>query len=103
MARHLLKIDKLLEIMNRKLVQHDTCMECRFNSIVPLGDADESGCNWSHANLNCKGYPATVSQPATLYQSASLLQLAVICQPATVCQPIAARVIAEAKEKYNVW
>jgi hypothetical protein len=91
MARQLLKIDRLLEIMNNELSQFDTCVECRFKSIIPRGDADEVGCNWSHANLNCRGYPAAVGQPAAL------------CKPATVCQPAAARVIAEAKEKYNVW
>lgn len=81
----------LLEVMNRELARHDTCIECRFKSIIPLGDTDEFGCNWSHANLNCSGYPAAVGSSAA------------ICQPATYCQPVAARVIAEAKGKYNVW
>jgi hypothetical protein len=90
MARQILKIEKLLEIMNQELSRIDTCVECRFKSIMPLGGVDESGCNWSHANLNCRGYPAAVSQSISL------------CQPATVCQPRAARVIVEAKRKYNV-
>lgn len=91
MTRKILKIDKLLELMNHELSSFDTCVECRFKSIMPLGDVDESGCNWSHANLNCRGYPAAVVQSASL------------CQPSTVCQPVAARVMAEARKKYNVW
>lgn len=91
MARQILKIDELLEIMNQELSQSKTCVECRFKSIMPRGDVDESGCNWSHANLNCRGYPAAVAQSTSL------------CQPATICQPVAARVMAEAKKKYNVW
>jgi len=90
MARQLLAVDKLLELMNRQLVHYDTCTECRFKSIVPLEGFDESGCNWSHANLNCRSYPAAVGQPVAL------------CRPATVCQPFAASVMSEAKEKYNI-
>ena len=89
MARQFLKADKLVEILNGQLVRYDTCIECRFKSIVPLEEADQSGCNWSHAN--CRGYPAAITQTAGL------------CQPTTVCQPIAASVILDAKEKYNVW
>jgi hypothetical protein len=91
MTRQILKIDKLLELMNHELSRFDTCVECRFKSVMPLGGADESGCNWSHANLNCRGYPAAVGQSTSL------------CQPSTVCQPVASRVIAEARKKYNVW
>jgi len=90
MTRKILKIDKLLDLMNHELSRYDSCVECRFKSIMPLGGVDESGCNWSHANLNCRGYPAAVGQSISL------------CQPSTVCQPIVARVIVEAKKKYNV-
>jgi hypothetical protein len=90
MARKLIKINELLDIMNGKLANFDTCIECRFNSIMPLKDFDESGCNWSHANLNCRGYPATICQSANF------------CEPATVCIPVATRVISEVKERYNV-
>ena len=90
MARQILKIDQLLERMNQELSRYDTCVECRFRSIMPLGGVDKSGCNWSHANLNCCGYPAAVAHSTSL------------CQPSIVCQPIVARVIAEAKKKYNV-
>lgn len=91
MARQTLKIDRLLELMNKELSRFDTCVECRFKSIVPREEVDESGCNWSHANLNCRGYPATVGREAA------------ICRPSTVCEPVALRVIAEAKDKYNIW
>ena len=91
MARQVIKIEKLLEIMNSELSRYDTCVECRFKSIIPLEGADGSGCNWSHANLNCRGYPAAVGQSTSL------------CHPATVCQPVASRVLSEAKKKYNVW
>lgn len=90
MARQILKIDKLLEIMNHELSRTDTCVECRFKSIMPLAKVDESGCNWSHANLNCRGYPAAVGQSTSL------------CQPSTICQPVAEHVITEAKKNYNV-
>ena len=91
MARQFLKADKLLEILNGELLRYNTCVECRFKAIVPLSEDDELGCNWSHANLNCRGYPAAVSQVAGL------------CQPTTVCQPIATSVILYAKKKYNIW
>jgi hypothetical protein len=88
--RKLLTLDQLLEAMNNKLVIYGTCSDCRFSSIVPLEVADESGCNWSHANLNCMGYPAGLGQSSER------------CSPNAVCQPQAARVIAEAKQLYNV-
>ena len=83
-------LDQLLEVMNSKLVRHDTCSDCRFSTIVPLERYDETGCNWSHANLNCKGYPVTLNQ------------LSKHCQPSLVCQPQAARVIAEVRQLCNV-
>jgi len=88
--RKLLTLDQLLEAMNRKLVGYDTCNGCRFSTIVPLEKDDETGCNWSHANLNCEGYPVTLNQ------------LSEHCKPASVCQPKAARVIAGARQLYNV-
>ena len=90
MARQLIKEDRLLEILNGELVRYDACVECRFKTIVPLTEPDGAGCNWSHANLNCRGYPAAVSQTASL------------CQPSIVCQPIVTSVIADAKKKYNI-
>ncbi len=91
MARQLIKMDKLLEKMNQELVGYESCVECRFKSIVPLVSMDQSGCNWSHANLTCRGYPAVAGPPNAL------------CRPGTFCQPLATRVITEAKNKYNVW
>ena len=88
--RKLLTLDQLLETINRKLVSNDTCSDCRFSTIVPLERYDETGCNWSHANLNCKAFPVTLNK------------LAEHCQPSLVCQPKAARVIDEAKQLYNV-
>ena len=46
-------------------------------SIARLRGTDETGCNWSHANLQCSG------------------------QPAAVCRPAADRVVSVAREKYN--
>ena len=43
MARQFLKADKLVEILNGQLVRYDTCIECRFKSIVPLEEADQFG------------------------------------------------------------
>lgn len=91
MKRQILKIDELLARMNSELSRFDTCVECRFKTVVPLRELDEEGCNWSHANLNCRGFPSSVSHSAAL------------CQPAVVCQPVAAQVMAAAKRKYNIW
>ena len=88
--RKLLTLDQLLDAMNSKLVSHGTCSDCRFNTIVPLEVADESGCNWSHANFNCIGHPAGLGQS---YEH---------CMSTSVCRPQAERVIAEAKQHYNV-
>jgi len=88
--RKLLTLDELLEVMNKKLVGYDSCSDCRFSTIVPLERRDETGCNWAHAHINCKGYPVTLNQ------------LSEHCKPSLICQPKAARVIAEAKQLYNV-
>ena len=88
--RKLLTLDQLLESMNSELVTYSTCSDCRFSTIVPLEAADKSGCNWSHANLNCMGYPAGLSQASER------------CMSTAVCRPQAVRVIAEAKQLYNV-
>ena len=88
--KKLLTSDQLLEAMNIKLVTYGSCSDCHFNTIVPLEVADENGCNWSHANLNCMGYPAGLGQASER------------CMPSVVCQPQAARVIAEDKQLYNV-
>ena len=90
MMRRFLKFDELLDVINKELFRHNTCVKCRFSTISPLERADETGCNWSHANLNCKAYPATLGQ------------LSNICQSTSGCQSVAARVIAEAKQLYNV-
>jgi len=91
MTRQIIKLENLIELMNNELARFDTCVECRFKTIVPLETPDETGCNWSHANLNCRGFPAAVGM--------SVLG----CQPATVCRPVAAQVMVKAKAKYNVW
>jgi len=90
MMRKFIKLDELLDLINNELLHHNACNECRFSTIAPLENTDDTGCNWSHANLNCKGYPA------------SLGQLSDLCQSTTGCQSVAARVIAEAKQHYNV-
>ena len=78
MPRQLISNDHLLDILNRELSNHDTCTDCRFTSITLLRGVDESGCNWSTANLRCSG------------------------QPAEVCLPAAGRVINTAKDRYNI-
>ena len=65
-------------------------LSIKLSTILPLDRADETGCNWSHANLNCRAYPAALGHLSTL------------CQSTTGCQSIATRVIAEAKQHYNV-
>lgn len=80
MARQELTERELLAILNEQLSthdRHDTCAGCRFTSIARLRGTDETGCNWSHANLQCSG------------------------QPAAVCRPAADRVVSVAREKYN--
>ena len=88
--RKFLKLDELLDVINNELLRHNTCLECRFSTITPLDSSDETGCNWSHANLNCRGYPAALGQLSTL------------CRSTNGCQSVAARVVLEAKQLYNV-
>jgi hypothetical protein len=88
MPRQTIKIDNLLEILNDELSNYDECIDCRFHSIIPRIAQDNSGCNWSHANL--RGHLAPTGP------------LMALSQPASACYPIAARVISKAREMYNV-
>lgn len=88
MPRQTIKIENLLEILNRELSNYDECIDCRFQSIVPSIDLDESGCNWSHANL--RGHPAPTGP------------LMALSQPASACYPVATQVVSKTKEIYNI-
>ncbi|NQU79973.1 MAG: hypothetical protein HQ543_00470 [Bacteroidetes bacterium] len=71
--------DKLVSILNKELGKYDQCNDCRFMSVGPLlKEYDETGCNWSQANLNCSGVPLDI------------------------CRPFANKIVAEAKSKYNI-
>lgn len=78
MARQELTERELLAFLNQQLSAHDTCSDCRFTSIGQIRGADETGCNWSHVNLQCGG------------------------QPVAVCRQAADYVISAAREKYNL-
>ena len=78
MPRQELTQPDLLNALNKELAAYDTCADCRFTSISKTRDCDETGCNWSGANLRCSG------------------------QPADVCREAADRVIAAARERFNV-
>jgi len=64
--------------LDTRIQKHDECADCRFGGIIPLRGTDDSGCNWSAPLLRCSG------------------------QPAENCLPIAIRVLAEAREKFNL-
>jgi hypothetical protein len=64
MARQELTEQALLNNLNQQLSAHDTCSDCRFTSIGRIRDTDESGCNWSQANLQCSGQPVAVCRQA---------------------------------------
>ena len=57
MARNIIGEEELLRLMNIELQSHEECKHCRFTSIARLNRVDETGCNWSHANLDCSGLP----------------------------------------------
>lgn len=78
MAREELTEQELLKVLNRELSAFDTCSDCRFTSIQRTIGADETGCNWSYANLRCSG------------------------QPADVCRSAADHVISAARGRFNV-
>jgi hypothetical protein len=78
MKRTLVSQEELLKWMNSQLAQYDECTNCRFTSVLQLKGEDEEGCNWSGCNLRCSGVPTRV------------------------CQPIAERIIAQAREIFNL-
>lgn len=78
MPRKMLSENDLLRVLNDEISTKDECAGCKFTSVVRLKDADETGCNWSHANLRCSG------------------------RPADVCCAVADRVISSTKDKYNI-
>jgi len=78
MARQELTEQDLLKALNGELSAFDTCADCRFTSIQKTRGTDETGCNWSGANLRCSG------------------------QPADVCRSAADHVISGARAKFNV-
>lgn len=78
MKRTLVTKKDLLNWMNSQLAKHEECTDCRFDAVKLLEEEDEYGCNWYEANLNCSGVPTRV------------------------CEPIAQRIVAQAKEQFNV-
>ena len=76
--RKLVSEEELLKLLNSQLAEDEDCRDCRFTSIERLAEEDKDGCNWYMATLRCSGVPGQV------------------------CMPTATRIVARAKEKYNV-
>jgi hypothetical protein len=64
MPRQVLAEAELLEWMNRELHGSEDYRDCEFTSITRLAGIDETGCNWSSANLQGHGIPVAVCQEA---------------------------------------
>jgi hypothetical protein len=64
--------------LDTQIQKHEECADCHFGGIMRLRGTDGAGCNWSEPVLSCSG------------------------QPAKICVPIAARVLAEARDKFNL-
>jgi hypothetical protein len=81
MARETMSAGELVRILNEELAKHPEDAVCEFTMIdFRLPKPDESGCNWHSAEI-------------------------LICNdrvPPAVIERLAARIIAEAKKKYNL-
>ena len=69
---------ELVEIINREIEKHEECKNCQVSGILALRGTDENGCNWSEPYISCSGTPAEI------------------------CAPIAARVIANIRQSFNL-
>jgi hypothetical protein len=78
MQRTLVSPDELRDLLNAELRKYEECAACQFRGIMRLQGTDETGCNWSEPMLRSSG------------------------QPYQVCLPTAQKVIAAAREKYNL-
>lgn len=50
-ARPALSQHDLIQLLNWELAAYEECRGCRFTSIRPMADPDDSGCNWRDARL----------------------------------------------------
>lgn len=50
-SRQALSPHDLIELLNWELAAYEQCHGCRFTSIRPMADPDDSGCNWRDARL----------------------------------------------------
>jgi hypothetical protein len=50
-ARPALSQHDLIQLLNWELAAYEQCSGCRFTSIRPMADPDDSGCNWRDARL----------------------------------------------------
>jgi len=41
----------LIQLLNWELAAYERCGGCRFTSIRPMADPDDSGCNWRDARV----------------------------------------------------
>ena len=49
--REALSQHDLVALLNWELAAYEQCGGCRFTSIRPMADPDDSGCNWRDARL----------------------------------------------------
>ena len=78
MPRTVVSEQDLRNWLDTQIKKHEECADCHFGGIIRLRGSDDTGCNWSEPVLTCSG------------------------QPAKICVPIAAQVLAEARQKFNL-
>ncbi len=55
MARKVVPKKELLEILNGELRKFPEYYECYYEDVEKLSEPDETGCNWGHPVMVCKG------------------------------------------------
>lgn len=78
MSRQLVSEKELRAWLDTHIQKQEECADCHFGGIMALRGTDDSGCNWSEPVLTCSG------------------------QRTDICVPIARRVLAEAREQFNL-
>ena len=78
MPRTVVSEQELRQWLDAQIHKHEECVDCHFGGIMRLRGTDDTGCNWSDPVLTCSG------------------------QPVNICVPIAAKVLAEARQQFNL-
>jgi hypothetical protein len=63
MARKIISKMELLEKLNTELSKYPEYYECRYEDVEQFDAPDETGCNWGHPLLVCKGTHPDMIKP----------------------------------------